>query len=61
MNMKLFVFLSIKFMIETAALCALLFYAVERDGKKALKAVSRRFYLFPLMGIYTKSIKQTGR
>ena len=54
--MKLFVFLSVKFMIETAGLCGLLFFAVKRNKKKALDAVIKRIYLFPLLGIIQEDI-----
>ena len=51
-----FVFLSVKFMLETAALYGLLFYAVEGNALSALRAVGKRFYCFPIFGILQEGL-----
>lgn len=48
--MSLHIFLSIKFMLETAALCWLLSYTVTGETGRSFKAVLRRSYLFLVSG-----------
>lgn len=58
------IFLSVKFALETAALCGLLFYAVEGDAAAAFRAVGKRAYCFPIFGVLQEGIYSlvgTGR
>lgn len=49
------IFLSVKFMLETASLYGLLFYAVEGDAA-AVRAVGKRAYCFPISGLLQEGI-----
>lgn len=51
-----YIFLSVKFMMETAALCGLLFYVVEDDAAAAWRAIRKRAYCFPISGILQETI-----
>lgn len=50
------IFLSVKFALETAALCGLLFYAVEGDAAAAFRAVGKRAYCFLIFGAMQEGI-----
>ena len=54
--MSNFIFLSVKFMLEIAALYGLLFYAVEGNAISALRAVGKRAYCFPISGLLQEGI-----
>lgn len=61
--MRLHIFLSLKFMFETAGLSCLLFYALTKKWKEAVKATGRRWYLFPILAViqeYLYSIMGTS-
>lgn len=54
--MSEFIFLCVKFMLETAALYGLLFYVVEGNFAAACRAVKKRFYCFPILGVLQEVI-----
>lgn len=49
-------FLSVKYAIETAALCWLLSFAVMRSARRAFQAVYRRLYIFPISGVLQEMV-----
>ena len=49
--MTQWMFLAVKYAIETAALCFLLSYSITKDPFQSFGSIVRRCYLFPISGL----------